>query len=433
MIHQPIHYEWKVIEEGDWERKRWTSGVPADQPGVDGTVEATLLTQFWRGLVVVLATISLTGATFAPRQEEPSWAESAVAPTLQLEAQAWATQDGGLLDRLIDPGVSARFQDEWRFGLDREATATNDYGASVLGVEAVGNLVQVQMSVTQPVPQWWISTPHRETRFYRQTGDSWMRTVPGDDFWGPVRSVETAHLRFEFRDRDLPAVIAAADRMETAFVRAHRWLGVPLPAEAEKLTFAIVPDLVRGWGGYSSRQQMTSPILAKVPVDLSDSDYLAQQIISRIASRTLNQLHQDDEQATNTYQWRTMLWALSGWFRTELAQQRTPWHRQAEALFAREVAHALPLTLNQIENQYPSWRVDQEAMMLEYMMAETIIDYIITTYGPEQLPALVLTFNDNHSWLGIIPQLFDQTTEEFEAGWNDYLQARFGPTLAMEP
>jgi hypothetical protein len=424
MIHQPIHYEWRVIDEADWERRRWP-GVTTAQPGVDGAVEATLLTQFWRGLVVVLATLSLTGATFAPHEEEQSWAEAAIAPTLQLESQAWASQDGSLLDRLIDPGVSARFQDEWRFGLERQEIAS-DYRATLLGVEAVGNLVQVQLSVNQRVPQWWISTPHRETRFYRQTSDGWLRTLPGDDFWGPVRSIETAHLRFEFRDRDMPAVVAAADRVEMAFVRAHAWLGVPLPDQTEKLTFALVPDLVRGWGGYSMRQQMTSPLLAKVPVDLSDSDYLVQQIVSRIASRTLNQIYQDYEHATNTYQWRTMLWALSGWFRTELAGQRTPWHRQAEALFARQMGGALPLTLKQIENQYPSWRIDQEAMMLEYMMAETIIDYVISTRGPEQLPALALAFNDNNSWMGIIPQLFDQTPAEFEQEWNAYLRARFG-------
>jgi hypothetical protein len=162
-----------------------------------------------------------------------------------------------------------------------------------------------------------------------------------------------------------------------------------------------------------------------VPNGLSDRDYLAQQIIGRLSSRVLNRLF-DNYERMNTYQWRTMFWALSGWWRAELTGQRTPWHQQAESLFRRQLQRNYPLRLNEIESGYPSWRTNQETMMVEYMVAESVVSYSMKRAGREHLRDLVLGFGDHGSWVGLVPSLYDQSLAEFETGWNRYLADRYG-------
>lgn len=423
MVSQRVSFDWRVVEEADWEQSRF------DTTDSGGRLTAALserwaLVQLARGMVLIVAALMLTGATFAPDPTERTWAYEMILPTLQLEAKAWATRDDALLASLTDGRVLPRFQDEWRIGWNEEHEEYAPHATTLLKAEAVGGLIRVQVTVDQVNPQWWISSPHRETRYYRPIGTNWVRTVPDADFWGEPRVVETNHLRFEFHDHDLATVLAMVDRVEHAYVQAHAWLGLAVPKDEEKIIFAIRPDLVRGWSGSGSRLHLTTPALARVPAPLSDADYLAQQLISRVTTRTLNRVFTDYER-TNTYQWRTMLWALNGWVRSELAGQRSPWHQQADALFERKVAESLPLRLSDIENRYPSWRVDQTGMMLDYARAESIVIYMMERLGRERLRELVLAFHQHGSWIGLTTDLFDEPVADFEAGWNAYLAERY--------
>ncbi|RIK36940.1 MAG: hypothetical protein DCC55_25795 [Chloroflexi bacterium] len=423
MLSQPVSYDWSIIEDAEWE----LAGFEATEAAGRNTAalsERWALLQLARGLVLIVAALALTGATFAPEPAERTWAYEMILPTLQLETKAWATRDEDLLASLVDGYVQPRFQDEWRVGWNAENEEYAPRNTTLLNAEAVSDLIQVQVKVEQVNPQWWISSPHRETRFYRQVGAGWVRTVPTAEFWGEQRVLETNHLRFEFYDHDLPAVLAMVDRVETAYVQAHAWLGIPVPKEEEKITFAIRPDLVRGWSGSGNRLHLTTPALARVPAELSDADYLAHQLISRVTTRTFNRLFTDYER-TNTYQWRTMLWALNGWVRSELVGQRSPWHQQAELLFEREMANKLPLRLSDIENRYPSWRVDQQGMMLDYVRAESVVVYTMNELGRDRLRELVMAFHQHGSWIGLVTDLFGVTVAEFEAGWNDYLTERY--------
>lgn len=430
MPRQNIVYEWSVIDDAEWQPLRPEGPLAFLQRHAAGLTEAQVGLPLLRALVLLVAAVALTGATFSPPAADRPWGYAAVEAVLQLEAQAWAERDDDLLTALVDAQTPARLQDEWRVGWNSDAVLGAPYRTQLLTVEPVGNLLQVQVSVEQQTPQWWLSSPHRETRFYRQLPQGWVRSAPDADHWGVMRAVETPHLRFEFYDHDMPAVISIADRIELGYVRAHEWLGVTPPAFEEKLVFAIVPELVRGWGGYGNRHHLTSPAFAKVPLELSDSDYLVQQIMNRVSSRALNLLFSDTERS-NAYQWRTMMWALSGWLRTELAGRRSPWHNQAEALFVQQMILTLPLSLSAIENRYPTWRIDQEGMMLDYMAAESVVVYVMETYGPDYLPQMVVGFQEHGSWIGFVPDLFDQSVGEFEADWNRYLTARYGADAAQ--
>jgi hypothetical protein len=431
MLRQPTSMDWSLVEEAEWERLR-----PVETGSAERTAHANphanpdgwILAHAAHGVTLLLAALVLTGATFAHAPPSSSWAYETILPTLQLEVEAWAAHDRDLLDRTIDGNVSPRFQDEWRVGWETDDGRPPVYRVHVLDVAPEGELIRVQLRVDQSDPRWWLSNPHRETRFYRQTAAGWLRTVPPTQFWGKQRVIETSNMRFEFYDYDFDTVIDVVDNVELAYVRAYAWLGVPLPPTTDKVTVAIMPDLVRGWGAFGNRLLLTSSTVTDVPATLSDADYLTQQIVARMASRTLNRLFESYER-TNTYQWRTMIWALNGWWRSELTGQRSPWHQQAEARFRRYLPTAYPLRLRDISANYPSWRVDQEMMMVEYMRAESLVAYLMQRYGRERLRDLVEGFNDYGSWATILSTLYETTPAAFEADWNRYLAHRYGIAL----
>ena len=424
MFRQPDLLDWSVLADDDWAQLDLPEGQVETREAVRSS-EWRILVGVVRALALATAIVALTGATFTPPHEQSPWAYETIMPTVRRESQAWVTRDEQLLSSVIDPLVSARFQDEWRVGWASDENPTPQYSSALLVAEPVGDLIRVQVRIQQELPQWWLSSPYRETRFYRPTTAGWLRTVPATEFWGQARAVETAHLRFEFYDYDFQNVMDIVDRVELAYVRAHGWLGLVPPKGDEKITVALLPELVRGWGNSGYRLQVTSPALAKVPDGLSDADYLVQQIIGRLSSRLLGQLLADHER-NNAYQWRTLLWALSGWWRTELIGQRSSWHVQAQTLFRGRLLAAYPLRLNQIENGSPSWRAEQGSMMVEYMTAESVIEYALNRYGRTRLADLVMALNDYGSWVGLVPHLYDESAAEFETGWNQYLAERYG-------
>jgi hypothetical protein len=69
------------------------------------------------------------------------------------------------------------------------------------------------------------------------------------------------------------------------------------------------------------------------------------------------------------------------------------------------------------------------------MAAETVVDYAVTTYGREWLPALVQGLGQYETWDELVPAVFDIPVSEFEAGWQAYLTTRYQPTseAQLEP
>jgi hypothetical protein len=56
----------------------------------------------------------------------------------------------------------------------------------------------------------------------------------------------------------------------------------------------------------------------------------------------------------------------------------------------------------------------------------TLIEYVVTTYGREQLPALLAALGQHESWETLIPAIYGVSAIEFEAGWQAYLAAHYG-------
>jgi hypothetical protein len=51
----------------------------------------------------------------------------------------------------------------------------------------------------------------------------------------------------------------------------------------------------------------------------------------------------------------------------------------------------------------------------------TVLDYVVATYGRQQLPMLVGALGEHKRWETLIPAVFGVPMEEFERGWQGYL------------
>jgi hypothetical protein len=386
--------------------------------------ERWLATHLLRWVTVSAVSVSLVaGTAFSPTLQTRLRTHTAIQATLQLEKQAWQGADSTAVQRLIDSQVKPNLHNVWR--TPREHTSQPiDFGATLLTVAPLGELVQVKLLVTRPTEEWWRSYPYRETRFYRQSNQGWVRTTPTSELWGTTRSLETPHLRFEFSAHDAAAVLPIMERMEVAYLQAHEWLDLPAPANTPKVTFAVVPETVREWGPVGERQLVSSPALTKVPAGLSDADYLAHVLASRFSYQVINQALTGTEYR-NSYHWRPLLWAVSGWLRTELLTQRSPWHQQAEDIFRQRLPERLPLQLMAASESAEGQPASREEFMWRYMIAESVVAYVMHTQGKEQFPAFVQAMAESRAWTSFIEQFFHQSVEEFEKGWNQFLSEHY--------
>lgn len=424
MLRQSVTFEWCMVDEAQWrhlpaadvlasQSQRWLTGS-----------ERWLATHLLRWVTIVaMSLLPVGGALFSPDQQIRLRSHMAIQATLQLEEQAWQGTDGAAMQRLIDPQVKPDLQTAWRTPWGNASQPTS-FGASLLTVAPVGDLVQVKLLVTRPTQEWWRSFPYRETRFYRQSSQGWVRTTATSELWGSMRSLETPHLRFEFAAHDAAAVLPIMERMEVVYLQAHQWLDLPEPVTTPKVTFAVVPETVREWGPVGERQLVTSPALTKVPAGLSDADYLAHVLASRFSYQVINQALADTE-SRNAYYWRPLLWAVSGWLRSELLNQRSPWHQQAENVFRQRLPERLPLQLAAATQSGEGQPSSREEFMWRYMIAESVVAYVMQTQGKEQLSAFVQTMAESRTWTGFVEQFFQQSVAEFEDGWNHFLREHY--------
>ena len=380
-----------------------------------------------RGLTISLVGVLLvTSIALTPLDRERLRVSSAIHASLTQEIQAWQANDHRLFNHLIDPDVGSEWQREWGdWGVVDTQTKAKP-SVTLLNVTPLEDIVMADVLINGPVTGWLQTSPYRETRFYKTSEHGWLRTIPDPAFWGEHHIQETPHLRFEYRARDAAALDPEVAHLEILYLALYQMLHLAAPSTTEKLTFVITPDLIRGVGSTGNRLAVTSPLMAKVPAELSATGYLSQTIVSRMTYRALMTMITDQQPGDSySYQWRTLQRALRGWLRTTLLGQPGPWDIQAEAIFRFHMKQRLPLHLNMLltNNRIPL--DDRDYSMWQYAATESVVDYAVTTYGQQRLPALIHGLRADEAWDELIPNVFGASVADFEQGWNHYLARKY--------
>lgn len=418
MAKEKIGFEWQVVEDDEvWDSLPIPEEPPATNRRWPLNGEQWLGLRLLQGIYLLgIAWLITAGASFSPDQHARVAAQAGIQTTLDLEAQARQVNDKSLFNRLLDDQVSKQTQADWR-----NAWANLNQNEKILTIEPHDDLALVKVLVTQPNNVWWRPNALRETRFYRQTAEGWVRTVPPESFWGQQQTAETAHLRFVFTNYDAQNVRPLVDQLESVYVKLNQLLGLPLP-ENQKLLLVIKPDTTTPWLNSADKPiELASPATSSVPDNLSDQTYLLQTIGGRFITQAVTTKMSKPGESYN-YRWRTMLRAVTTWLRADLLKQRAPWYDQAKATFREDSAEFLPLKLTDLNTWRAGQPSDRAHILAQSIAAESFIDYTINTYGRDKLPVLLQGFSQAEKWEDLIPQVFGKSVATIEEDWNRYLE-----------
>lgn len=423
MTQQRVVFEW-VLEEnrGDFWRIG-ESDATANALGL-GSAEQRIVNRVLRGLALLMVVITAaSGAGMSIGERERREAQKGITFTLSLENEAWERRDRGLYESLLDPYLSDEWTEAWRDYWRAGAEVEPDFKATVLHVRQADDYMQATVITEQPAFEWWQSNPYREERFYRRVDQRWLRTVPPAVYWGESRELHTEHLHFVYYERDAEAVELAAPKLEKAYVGMYRTLGLP-DAPAQKQVISVAPQPVGRWSSTVPQLQVTSPLLAQIPADQSDADYLAYDIMGWFTYRAIR------DAAPNSgvrylYRWPILVWGLRGWLRDDLLEQSSPWREQAGEVLHDAAPKFLPITLAHITDLRTDTRPTREEVILRYLAAESFMKFIVDRYGREELPDLLVALVRYGSWNDIIPTVYGLSIEEFEAAWNTHLRKEY--------
>lgn len=415
----PANPRWTAIQASA-ASQRWSPAGPNEPVPLLAAGEVQFLRHRLRDLfLLALAVVCLGSMPFTPQQLEQRRVEAGITTALATEYVAWQQKDRDQFAALLDLPAAERWQWEWRDYWSLPSTDFTDLGFTVRRVDRQGEIVRVEALVTRPSTRWWRSSPYRETRFYRETDQGWLRTLPATSYWGAQQTTETEHLRFEYYAHDAPAIEPQIERLQAIYRELYNLLALD-PATRDKWTFILVPDRTDGRTSYHYRYEYTSPVLSEVPDDLSDQEFVAQMIVSTMASQavygttTMTRRHY-------LHRWEMIVWSLYGWLRSDLLDQRSPWHAQAQAVFKASLSDQLPLRLDEFEDWPNDNRPAQERVMRQYMVSESIIDFAINTYGRDKVPALIAGMERYRDWDSLTTTIFGVSAADFEAAWNRYL------------
>lgn len=418
---QRVTFEW-VVDENRSELWRTIPTEQRQQQQV--SAEERAIARILRGMALLwVIIVAASGAGMSAGERERREAQKGIAFVLGIEQEAWERRDRGLYQSLIDPYIEDdwvnRWSDSWRAGADGKP----DYTVTLLDVRETDGLMQATVSLKQPAFEWWQTNPYREERFYRRVDQRWVRTVPAASTWGEMRQFDTEHLRFAFYERDAATVEAAAPKLEKAYVAMYHTLGLRPPTET-KPRIVIMPAPVGRWAASTAEYHVTSPILAQIPVEQSDSEYLAHEVMGWFTYQSMRDAAPDSG-VRYLYRWPILVWGLRGWMRDELLNQPSPWHVEAVEILQESAEQYLPVGLQDITDLRTNARPSREEVVLRYLTAESFVRFVVDSYGVDHLPELLQAMVRLGDWNEIIPHVYDRSPAEFEAAWNKYLQKEY--------
>lgn len=348
---------------------------------------------------------------------------SDIESTILLEGRAWVTQDRELAQTLIDSNAPAGWRN--RFELIQSVyrrwsgqTAQMPQ-VEVRDLEVRGDVARVETVVTQPGATW-APTPYRETRFYRRVDGRWLRTAPDATFWGQQQTTDTPHFHFIYYDRDAQAVKGLAAQAETLYAGLRTDVGLePAPATAV-ITVEILPRIdLTLWHFSSDTLDIPSPALQPVPVDRSDTNWLAGSLAGPLRTHLVQQAL---AQTPIKPDWQLLAAGIVRWAGQPAEPLPARWGARPGDRLRQPLVGGRPPSLDAIAGP-TSASLDRWTAT---MAAESVIEYAVATYGRERLPTLLHGLTIYESWDTLIPAVFDIPRSQFEAGWRHFLLIHHG-------
>jgi hypothetical protein len=331
-----------------------------------------------------------------------------------------------------------------------------------------GNIVSTFVYSSHSDPNGAIYTMRRRT-FYRESEDGWARIEPDQAILGSLQQYETAFFTFVHYNIDAASVQAVSADLDALYASVRQDYG--LPTAGVHMTILLSNDWPREADGCRKPNQLgiQSPALALLPPELSESDALHLWLLTALVYHArdqairVGQFHYNWSYAAAILphmQIRQHSAPLSAWYseftewlysvdkRTPKPDEETLKQELAELctrdeFVSRERLVILLASIGQCsiasvhDMRYLAMHkppdqlsqfflLDAEMMITEHywmhtLAFETLLNYMVATYGRDKLPELIEGFRHYDSWETLVPEVFGISAEEFERGWQEHL------------
>jgi hypothetical protein len=358
-----------------------------------------------------------------------------------------------------------------------------DTSIHVNNIQLLGDRVMAQVTVVDT--EEGKVRAYRETHFYGKSAAGWQRIPPDLALLGPQKTLKIANFTILYDAVDADAIYQAAPKIEQLFAGLRHDFGLSAAEAGSPYTIEIASSSILGISFYDPIQRkltIASPLLLSVPVEITPATLVEQVTVYPLARLLIHEaINQHDERwQYNFGHWYPMenslaLWAL--WQEggpivsshdaliTWLYQMsKNPSSRHALPAGYAELCHfdrvwqlipsdlMIPLFCNveaptgrpanydlalasrwpqlvnyRGEGSYSLPRPDSAAISLE-----TIIEYIVATYGRDKLPQFFNALGEHTTPDTLIPALFGVSRTSFEAGWQGLSRPALLGALAQE-
>lgn len=421
MTQKQMDMQWLVGEEA-WPDDTGDPEVAAEGPELaffSGEERRLLL---WLVQLSALGFVLLFGVAAAPYSHEERiyrQTRAEIAATISLELMALHSDDRRAYHSLID-WTGDPWDRQGRYDLQRiRAADRKGLSLALQDIRLQEDFVVADVLIVPPQSHF-IPVPYSETRVYRQRENGWIRVYTPLAFWGTRQTFETEHLRFVFYARDAETVYAAAQEIEDTYLKIYQTLGVPILDE--KLTFTLEPR-TSFWGSTLGHQiSVGSPSLRRIPADATPVEHLISSTTGALTNRAIGDVLAVPEFFYRVG-WYNVLLGVHNWLRTDVLAQ-PPYWQELGGEFLKERGVALfPLRLTDLTER---GKIGAGHRLIRYAAAEALVAYVAEKHGQEGVIALLKGMRMRDSWDGLIPMLFDESTDEFTVGWNLHMARRFG-------
>jgi hypothetical protein len=478
-------FKWSVVEnEREWQTMQRQAVADPEATAAPASTWAGY--GEWRLAALALVIFLLLAGVWAWRvQMMRATVMRELAATMQATQALPASRESSVQPGVsLSPGARQTAQFPWLVG-----GATNAITPVVRldEIHRQRDRVMAHVTVSYAVPSGE-TLAYRQTNFYRQTEAGWQRIAPDRDLMGPWQTLETQRFTIRYRPMDVQAVTDAAPRLDLLHDQMRRDFGLPVADAKAKLTIEVTTDgEVRGYGiNYAKRKIVVpSPALLSVPAEMTDATVFYQSVVYPLTSLVVTEWidqylsHRNVGVAQRLPVMTAMrLWELwdDGGPLAVGRKEIVAWlYQNGQALVSNHPKSLLPegyerlcrtyqvwgltpadlsipLTCNKLTaGQWSPWinpglptRLSELAYAAGYssyymehypegtepiaapIAIETILEYIVATYGRAYLPRLLAALDDHPSLQQVLPAVFGISAVEFEAGWQAYLAEQYG-------
>jgi hypothetical protein len=274
--------------------------------------------------------------------------------------------------------------------------------------------------------------------FYRRTGEAWLHAAPDVRYWGVGREHEIGPLRFSYHERDEPDIEPLAAGLTESLTPLCDDLGC---SPDLSLTVQLVLPYPHGHWKLTTPQVFQFPSFAARP----QPPHVLSEAASASFRRSTLAHYLAFEAAGGKKRWGSaprygawLVHATANWAQARLAygDARPSWllHTGLDYKFLQmAVRNGRLLSLDELwRSDYfsgsyaPTIRAVEQLTDLEGVQAQAVIDYVIETYGPDAIRALLEAIARHDTLRTTLQEALGIGLGEFEAAWLAWLETYYG-------